>query len=527
MEPSGRARLERGELAVLAALAAWSLVPLVSGLVHVWRFGGVLGGGDGVGVPDHYQYLAWIRAAGEHALVENRFDVADEPAVFLQPMWVVSGALWRLGLPVQAAFLAWKPVAVGVLFGGYLAYVRRTVSGGSPALRLAALALALLYFAPPGPLTEWLDAGSELGRRASDQFTFELSPAMSTWGYFHTSLALGLMPVYVLAAERVVAAGDRGGWGRPALAAGGAGLLVSWLHPWQGLVLLAVTAAVAAWGRGARAYRRLAAPAAAAAAPLVYYWALARTDTAWRVGREAVDAPHHLGWLLLALAPLAVPAAAALWQRRGGPPLDLQERVLVAWPVATVAVYLLLDRSFFFHAVAGATLPLAVLAVRVRLPRRLGRPALAAGAAALLVLPGMVYEARKLRDAQRSDNAAYYLREGEARALEHLDSAPGGEAPVLARFRLAEAVPGHAGRAVYVGHPSWTPSFDRRYGEVEPLFDGRLSPADARALVRRSRARLAVSDCDRRRDLRPVLGSLVVRVRRFGCATVYELGPAS
>src|SRR3712207_8418806 len=38
-------------------------------------------------------------------------------AVYVQPMWQISGLLWALGLPIQAAFLIWKPVCVAVLFG--------------------------------------------------------------------------------------------------------------------------------------------------------------------------------------------------------------------------------------------------------------------------------------------------------------------------------------------------------------------------------------------------------------------------
>ena len=51
-----------------------------------------------------------------------------------------------------------------------------------------------------------------------------------------------------------------------------------------------------------------------------------------------------------------------------------------------------------------------------------------------------------------------------------------------------------------------------------------MAPAEAQALARRSGARFAFADCrPGLRDLRPLLGPLIERARRFGCATLYEL----
>ena len=117
---------------------------------------------------------------------------------------------------------------------------------------------------------------------------------------------------------------------------------------------------------------------------------------------------------------------------------------------------------------------------------------------------------------------ARYLRDDEADALEYLDDSP-REGPVLARLYLGEAVPAFAGRQTYVGHTSWTPDFAARADETQSLFTGRMGRARARDLVRRSGAAFALSDCNEPADLRPVLGDAVAGVRRFGCATVYEL----
>ena len=87
-------------------------------------------------------------------------------------------------------------------------------------------------------------------------------------------------------------------------------------------------------------------------------------------------------------------------------------------------------------------------------------------------------------------------------------------------------IPYRTGREVYVGALSWTPDWDARVRETRALFEGDLPPAEAQALARRSGARFAFVDCrPGLRDLRPVLGDVIARVRPFGCATVYDLAP--
>jgi hypothetical protein len=52
-----------------------------------------------------------------------------------------------------------------------------------------------------------------------------------------------------------------------------------------------------------------------------------------------------------------------------------------------------------------------------------------------------------------------------------------------------------------------------------------MSRAQARRFVIRSKARFILASCAPHVDLQPLLGPLVVDVRRFGCAAVYDLGP--
>ena len=463
----------------------------------------MLGGTDGIGVVDHFQYLSWIRESGEHGLASNRYDLAESDAVYLQPMWLLSGLGWAAGLPVQAGLLLWKPVCVALLFLGSLAYVRRMLDGRGQ--RLAALALALFYLPPVAVLLGRTGLGSPDADGLAYLFGFQLSPATFLWGYVQTAVAVGLMPVFLLALERR----------RLALAAL-AGLAVSWVHPWQGMVLLGVLLALAVWTRG---WRPFAVPALATLAPLVYFLVLARIDPAWGEGSESGGLAHHWDDLLLALAPLAAFALAGAWLGRCRE-LDLQERALLLWPVVTLVIYALLDRTFIYNVLSGLTVPLAVLAVRgaVRLPRWA-----AVAAVVVATLPGLANLVYELRDGLGAGNSPRYLEAGEADALRFVDDSPraGG---VLTRLYLGQAVPAFTGRRTYVGHPSWTPDIATRVRETEELFAGRMPPERARALVRRSGASFVVQDCLERADLEAALGPLVRRTHRFGCAAVHEVG---
>ena len=511
-----RPALTVGELAVLLLLSAWALIPLAAGLAHVWSSDDVQTGVDGVGVIDHYQYLAWIREAGENGLIGNRFDVEGEPGVYLQPMWLVSGLLDRAGAGLALAFLVWKPVALLTLFGGFAAYVRRTVDG--VAARTVALALALFYFPPTTALLEWTGAGSAEGRSASRLFGFELSPATYLWGYVQTALAVGLMPIALLAAERALRE-PRPARSRAMLVAAACGLAAAWSHPWQGVVLVAILGGLFVWGRGRGPHRALLVPVAATAVPLAYFVILANTDTAWRDG-GAEAGPHLLGWLALALAPLAAVAIAGVVRRRAWRADEVQERAMLLWPLATLLVYVLADRTFYYNLLSGLTLPLAVHAVRAAPPLRAPGRAVVAVVLALATLPGLAVAVDELRDARAG--SPYDLKRGEADALEYLDRSPRAGS-VVTRAYLGQVVPSRSGRSVYVGHPSWTDDYAERAAVAERLFEPRADPAEARAFVRESGAAFLLQDCVLAGDLRPLLGDLVVATRRFGCATVYEL----
>jgi hypothetical protein len=499
-----RTRLTLGEWLLLGLLAAWSLIPLAAGVLHLIEHGDVLGGTDGIGVVDHFQYLAWIREAGEDGLISNRYDLAGSDGVYLQPMWLLSGLTWAAGLPIQAGLLIWKPVCVLALFAGSLAYVRRMLDGRGE--RLAALALALLYLPPAAALMGRTGLGDGVEDGLVYLFGFQVSPATFLWGYVQTAMAVALMPVFLLAVERR----------RLGLAAA-AGLVVSWVHPWQGMVLLGILAGIALWGRVVRPY---VLPALATAAPIVYFVVLAQIDAAWGEGSEGEGLPHEWLWLIVAIAPLAAFALAGALTRRRLGELDDGERMLLLWPVVTLLIYGLLDRTFFYNVLSGLTIPLAVLAVRGG--RRLPRWA-AVAAIVVATLPGLANVVYEFREGEGAGNSPRYLEPGEADALDFLDESPrkGG---VLTRFYLGQAVPGLSGRQTYVGHPLWTPDAERRVEETEELFLDAMPPEAARAFVRRTGAAFVLQDCQATDDISAELRPLVLRTHRFGCATVYEVG---
>jgi len=512
-----RSSVGPGGLATLLALLAWGLAPVVYLLVEAAASDRSISGADGLFAADQLQYLAWIRSAGEHVLAANGFDLRLGAHVYLHPMWLLSGLAWRAGAGIALSYLLWLPIAAVLLFAGFRAYVQRLVAPGRG--RIAALVTALFFVTPAHALFGWLALP---GASSVGLFAGELSPALELWGYAPIVIALALMPLFLLGIERILDPGRR--------AAGSsarsyvpwtsvAGALASWLHPWQGETLLLVVAGLLLWRREQRSLPRLAVPVAATLAPLLYYGALARWDSAWAVGRTQTDVPRpSLVYLALDLAPLALLVLAA--PRRFG--ADTQERMLWLWPPAAAIVYAIsFNQGYGLHSIEGLSLPLSILAVRgwqrLRLPAALGATAVLAA-----TMPGLLFSAHLEHRTIRSAQQPFLLRGDEVRALAFLDRAR-GEGGVLSSERLAAAVPAYTGRRTWQGHLSWTPDFLIRSGEASALFGGRLDGGAAQALVRRVGARFVLSDCAERRDLAPLLAPVLRAVRRFGCASIYEL----
>jgi hypothetical protein len=341
------------------------------------------------------------------------------------------------------------------------------------------------------------------------------------WGALPTALAFALMPLIFLGAERGLRALDRHDRRAAAIQLGlvsAGALLLSWLHPWQGITTVLVLAGLAVWGRLAPRYGALLPVVVAALLPIGYYFLLARYSPIWRY----VGAPNnnrHLGWFLLALAPLALIAPFG-YRGRGD---DDQEKMLRLWPVAALALYVALRQSLIYHALESLTLPLAVLAVRAMQgggSRAVGKT-LTVAAVVLLTLPGTVFQVQYLIGTL-GDRQQFYITPDEGKALDFLaaDPRPGG---VLARLPISTEVPTFTGRHTWMGHPQWTPGFITRNDTAEAIFGGSLSSAQTRQTIEAIGATYVVVRCQDRGDFDQVLAGDIAETHQFGCVRVYRL----
>jgi hypothetical protein len=536
-------RASRAEIVLLGALAAWGLFPLALLLIHASalhaRFTGADGliGADGVLGADQLQYLAWARDAGAHGLASDLFSLAPSAHVYLEPLFTITGGLYRLGLSLPLAYLLWKPVAIVIMLAAAVAWARR-MFGDRLGARAATVILSLFLFTPLTALFSWTGLGSGPFRFNLYLLGDELLWAGKLWGYVPSALGLALVPVALLATERAVdpglrsapglksapvlesapdgAAGRSGVRGGPLLLAALAALLASWLHPWQGITLVVIFVALAVVRRFRHA-PALAVPAVGAALPLAYYYLLSHHDAAWKLAAHYEAIPRIPALVLLAgFGPLLL--IAALGVRR--PDGSLIEQALLLWIGACFVTYFIND-SFPAHALQGLSLPFAVLAVRGGQRLRLG-PVTAALAVGLLTVPGLAYDARKFVNTAEGSTVQYYLPRSDARALDWVaQHAPAGG--VLAPTPFAAVIPSQTGRSVWAGHGYWTPDYPGRARQADRLFGGRMRPAAARSFVQSTGARLLVSDCRHHTNLTRSLRPLLSSMHQFGCARVYLL----
>ena len=509
---------------MLLALCALAFCVLIGLLVRVWVKGGVVTGADGYLVVDPLQYLNWLRQAGDHGLVRNLYDIAPSPRSFLHPGVLLAGLAHRAGLGLVASYMLFKPMAIAALFAGALLFTRRFLQ--RQADRRFALVLALFACSPVAALVGWANLGSEFRQFQFDLITGELWTGSYLWGYLFTAIAVGVMPLGLLAYEkgRHQASGIR--W---VVWAAVAGLIAGWLQPWQGAtfagILVVGEALVWLFTRERPPLVRPAIVLAATAAPLVYYLALSRLDDAWKLAGTANAASAFGGraWpaLIFGVAIFAVPAAFAY--RRV--PRDFGSLALRAWPPLALAVYVLPFGTFPYHALQGLTLPLVVLGLlawRLHLGQRPLALWPAVAVAALLIVPGTAYRIDNMRKAVAVGRQPHFLTDGEHDALNALSRDPerGG---VLTPVYMGLLVPAYTGRETWIGAGSWTPDFTARQMLTEDLFAGRLSPARARALVQRSHARFLLSDCHGRADIAPTVSAFTDPPKRYGCATVWRV----
>jgi hypothetical protein len=201
------------------------------------------------------------------------------------------------------------------------------------------------------------------------------------------------------------------------------------------------------------------------------------------------------------------------------------------WPIAAVAVWGLSASQVSatpLHAFDGIAIPLSILAIQG--VRRIGfgrlpRPRLAgAVAVAVFTVPATVFLMHQaaVLAAPTSGNPNF-INADERTALRYLAHDP-QKGAVVSRFYLGSVVPGATGRSTYVGDCLWSePQCLSRAYQVQELFNGGMSQAEALTFVRSTGARFMLADCTAPSNLSQMLAPVTVSLTRFGCAAVYEL----
>ncbi len=497
-----RPRLTKAEAAVLAVFTAASFAVFAVGAVDAALHNRVFLGADGSYAPDQLQYLAWSADAAHHGLSANLYAIGVGGHAFLHPVWLLTGLLHvDLRLSYPALLIVWKLVATAALFASVRAYARSLLDGNGVTV---AIVLAL-FMATPAYLLAHSSSGTGL-------LSVETFAVYWLAGYFPIALAVAAMVVFALA----VASGRT-------VTACAAGLAASWLHPWQGAELLVIAAGLVIWER--RGSRRLLAPVAATAAPLVYYAVLARADAGWKLAERASAAPFTSPGPLPILLALVVPALLMLpaYATAASTPA---ERILRLWPAAVAIVYVV-SPAGAYHALGGLSIPASVLIVkgwpwlRGRLDRWARRVAFAAVCLAVIAAPVAVI--RRLAGLRSGGQADAQIARDDALALDWIarSRTSGG---VLSTASLGAWVPAITDHATWVGHPIWSPDYPLRAAQAALLLSGGAdrNPAAVRAFVTSTRAVFVLEPCGRTAQLGPALGAAGWTAVRIGCATVYE-----
>ncbi|HET9104261.1 MAG TPA: hypothetical protein VFN55_12985 [Solirubrobacteraceae bacterium] len=508
-----RRRPDRVELLVLAALALFSLWTVALDVHDAITRGIVWTGTDGFFIVDQMQYLSWIQSAAHHLLVANLFVLRDTPSDYFQPAVLLSGIVTAAGVAPWLALLLWKPVAVLATFMAMRALAYRLLPGTGQ--RRAAILLGLFF-------ASFSSVYGQLG------VVGDMMPGWLSWGYPFGLIAVALIVFGFLGYDRARAE-SRVVWA-PGLLAG----LSASLHPWQGetFILLIVMAEAVRW-REHRRLRDLRLPVLSVVLcgiPLAYYLALGHLDLSWGLARQASKHSFPLTAIAIGIAPLALVAALAYRER----PKSFLELILRLWPLAALLIWVLSATALSatpLHAFNGITFPLGVLAVlgvsriRRRIPAARFVTVLALAAATIPANAYLLSIAHQYT-APAQGNANFITRDERA-AIDYLRRDP-DDGGVLTQFYLGEAIPGRTGRKTLVGDCLWSqPRCMPRSLTADALFTGAMTQAQARRFVTASGARFLLASCNATADLRPLLGPLIIAVHHFGCATVYDIGPAA
>ncbi len=250
--------LAREQGLLLALLTVVALAPLALVALYVSRHGGVLTGVNGGDYYDQFQYLAWTRDAGANGLASNLWVIGSTPHDYLQPMYLISGFLWRIGLGFQLAYLIWKPVAILMVFLGFAAYVQHMVDGGRLARGRSLGARAVLRdpLLAHCRLAALALAGARLSAAVSPS---TIPPPTCSSGASSTSRSRSRWPRCSSSPARRPSP-PPGTARRWLLTASAAGTIAAWLHPWQAVMVLGALAGMFVLRGPRRRYLQLCDP---------------------------------------------------------------------------------------------------------------------------------------------------------------------------------------------------------------------------------------------------------------------------
>jgi hypothetical protein len=505
--------------AVGAAVLLVAFVPFAFIAVQAAAHHRVFLGVDSFVPSDDLQYLAWVSDA-HHGLIRNLYGAAGDQALFVHPMWSPSGWIQALTGVSDAVIMGfWTLVAALTLFAGCVWLACRHIPAERPWGRV--LAVVLMIF---GGLTPAILLMTQIGSGNQSVTTMlaanDLLPVADLWGYAPMAIAIGLMPFAVEGTVRIAA----GSASRRAVALTAAvGLLIGWLHPWQGETLLVVCAGLGLWHlrerRSIRALIPLIPVAAAIAVPLAYYAILGHVDPGWSVAKQNNDGVLRPISLITSVAPLAAVALICGWRARH----DAAARGLVLWPVATLLV-VAATPSGQNRALAGLGLPVAVLLVRawpVRGTRSLRAliPALATVAAITIPLVPFLSDSWTNLDSPMMAMVAEPTHaDVEASLIAARDS---GGLPVISSYALGAAIPVVADTPSWLGQSIWTPHWTSRMMRTVEIFLGSPSTSVERAALGTVRTHVLLQPCGYGQPVEGALAPLGFREQQVGCARLY------
>lgn len=530
-----------------------------------------------VNVPDHGQYMAWMRGLSAAHLMPNTLTPEPNPPLFFNLLWwAVGRAGVLLGLGPAGSLQLLRVVATAL----FLIVVHR----------LCALFLTDGMGRRPMPRNEKIFVGDESAVSNSVE-AFRTARLMRRTAFLVASLTSGfgwmlivlkytvtagtlLFPLDVFIAEgntfycllaqshflaaglylfvfELVLRGEESGRLRWAVAAGIITLLLAWQHAYD---LASVYGVLLGYGL-LRVLRDRRLPIYLVKAGLVivalswwpgaYSVVLTRAEPTWRVvlaqfGNAGVATPSPLHLAIL-LGPAFLLAIAGLladrpWSLRG---LDDRALFLRAWFLSGfLLVYL--PVSWNVHLINGWQVPIAILATQAwfrwvapaaarRLPhadRRALRRWLAA-ALVLAVLPTNLYLfSWRFIDLARHGHP-YYLLQDELAALRWIDANARPDDVVLSSLTIGHYVPALAGTHAYLAHWAQTVDYYDKERAVRTFFDPATDDATRRAILARGGVDWIFYG-DEERELgsyQPGASPFLQRVFAAGRSEVYRVVP--